>query len=377
MSGISSSSSSSSILNNSQRCLFSSDSENISSSLSNFLSPSTESSDLSGTEEMSEIDFKSVPYDFAKKLFFRALKDYDLQTCLKIISTHESKINELLELRNTENINLLHILADQINRDQKDGELSSLKEKPFELLSNSKISNENRLKLIKDKDVLNDSFLDLAVFCKLEKFNFVHQILKLIPKEYRADCYKEIDKEHYTKVLNEENLDALLGYFYLSKDKFSVLRITNEKNNMNLLHMLMAQIIKKATKYIDELIRVLKKIPVDKRKDIVMTKSDSGRSIVHLAALVKDNNYALLLKILELIPEKDRAVCLKTNDYLKGFSPMHQIADLTTNENDLSNKIIGEILNLLPEEDRKGVEEVKDLLGRTYKEIQQLKKEKE
>ena len=128
---------------------------------------------------------------------------------------------------------------------------------------------------------------------------------------------------------------------------------------------------KGTSELLEQPIEVLKQIDPKDRKNIANLQNSQGRNVFHLAALCKDKNFNLLYELLKIIPSQDRAECLKTQDTLQGWSPLHCKANATTHENDLNERSIQEILDLLPSEGKEAVTTIPDRSRHTYIKIQE------
>ena len=284
----------------------------------------------------------------------------------------------LVKMRGPENVRLFHLLGKQILKDQETQDESNLINEPLKILK--KLPPRDIKDIVTALDGKNRSFLDYAVLCRKEELNFMDEVFKLIPIADRDECLRFI----FQKKLKSEELPAALVLFYRSKDseKASLAKISGLKN-MTLLQMLVMRIYqdlrkKNTSELLHEPVEVLKQIASKDRKEVANLQNSQGRNVFHLAALCKYQKFNLLCELLKIIPPQDRATCLKTQDSLQGWSPLHCKANATTHENGLNESSIQEILDLLLiEKDKTDVKEIRDRSGRTYIEIQEKKKQDE
>ncbi|NGX51918.1 MAG: hypothetical protein KR126chlam5_00208 [Candidatus Anoxychlamydiales bacterium] len=317
--------------------------------------------------------------DIGSEDFQAELETQDVETLFGFFKLSNDKTS-LTKKCGPKNVTLLHILGMQIIKNQaKKQDISYLMDITLKILKTKALKKDLK-NLVTALDEDGQCFLDYAVLCRSEKLNFMDDVLKLIPIEDRDECLRFI----FQRVLKNEDLDAALALFYLSKDseKTSLAKIQIPKKT-TLIQMLVMRIYqdlgkKRTNELLEKLIEVLKKIDPKEIKEIANLQNSTGRTTLHLAALCKDKTLNLLSDLLKFMPSQDRAACLKTQDSLQGWTPLHYLANVTTHEDDLNQRRIQEILDLLPsEKDKKNLEEIRDTHGRSYREIQEKKKQAE
>ncbi|NGX34332.1 MAG: hypothetical protein K1060chlam1_00684 [Candidatus Anoxychlamydiales bacterium] len=131
---------------------------------------------------------KQLPAQLIPTAYQGELEDENLDAVLGIfhLPIYPNKAS-LAKMHIHKKMTLLHLLAIRLIKDQAEQKTFSKHiEEPIEVLN--KITLKDRKALVTAQDKSGRSFLHLAVFCKTEKFNFVYEILMLIPKEDRKDC---------------------------------------------------------------------------------------------------------------------------------------------------------------------------------------------
>ncbi|NGX48672.1 MAG: hypothetical protein K940chlam5_00262 [Candidatus Anoxychlamydiales bacterium] len=307
------------------------------------------------------------------------LESQDVGSLLGFFHLSNDKTS-LAKKRDPKNVTLLHVLGMQLIQKQLEKQDTSyLMDITLKILKTKTLKVDLK-NLVTAIDEEGKCFLDYAVLCRNEKLNFMDEVLKLIPIEDRDECLRFI----FQRVLKNEDLDAALDLFYKSKDSEKVsLATISGLRNMTFLQMLVMQVFKDLTKkgsseLLEQPIKVLKQIDPKERKNVANLQNSMGRSVFHLAALCKYKNFNLLYELLKIIPPKDRTTCLETQDSLQLWSPLHSKANATTHENDLNERSIKEILDLLPiGKAKEALTTLKDKLGHSYQEIQEKKKEDE
>ncbi|HEU64125.1 MAG: hypothetical protein KR126chlam4_00046 [Candidatus Anoxychlamydiales bacterium] len=270
----------------------------------------------------------SVRFDFNKlreieTRFKEELKAEDPSAALQTFNVCLQKAY-LIKICNDNNETLLHRLATKIFNDQDKGlDVKDWVDITITILKTNNLKND-----LKNVLILEDSegytFLKLAAFCRNEGLDFVYQILKIVPKKDRDECKIVIHDSFQETLNNHENenkysiLGALLGMFHLSQDseKTSLAKMRNS-NGETLFHIFGNQIVEDISvngnsKLINILIKTLKKIALNDRKDIALLQDSRGQNLFHLADLCGEK-FDLKTRLLSLIPEKDRAECLDTH----------------------------------------------------------------
>lgn len=271
----------------------------------------------------------------------RDLEKPDLYSALDIfnIATDPQKVT-LIKLCNSQKDGLLHLLATNIlNNSEEERDTKFLMDSTLKILKIEDLKKYLK-EVVTSPDADEFSFLDLAVFCRNEKLNFVHKILKLIPEEDRVQCQRFIETEEFQDGLMNEDVGTLLGLFHLSEDrqKLSLIKM-QDPEKVRLFHLLGMQIIKdqktrNVSNLINEPLKILKKLSNPRDiKDIVTAKDDDGHCFLDYAVLCKNKKLNFMRELFKLIPKEDQDEC-------------HQHIDETDFKKELEAEDLAAALNL-------------------------------